>query len=165
MDFVLQNLPMLIALVVGIILLVVEAMMPGFGLPGVSGIALLGVAIYLTWSKYGSLAGVGATLAVLALAGICVTLTLRSAGSGRLSRTALVLKDASTKEEGYATSEDQSKYLGMEGVALTVLRPSGIASFAGQRVNVVSRGEFIEENATVRVVETEGARVVVQKVR
>ena len=164
MDFILQNLPMLIALIVGIVLLVVEALMPGFGLPGVSGVALLGVAIYLTWSNYGSLAGIGATLAVLALAGICVTLTLRSASSGRLSRTALVLKGTSSKEEGYAASEDLSKYMGMEGVALTVLRPSGIASFGGQRVNVVSRGEFIEKQAAVRVVETEGARVVVQKV-
>lgn len=164
MDFVLQNLPMLIALIVGIVLLVVEAMMPGFGLPGISGTALLALAVYLVWIKYGSVAGIGMTLVALALSGLCVTMVLRSTSSGKLSRTALVLKDASTKEEGYATSEDLSQYVGKQGTTLTVLRPSGLALIDGQRVNVVSRGDFIEKNVSVSVIEAEGARVVVQKV-
>lgn len=165
MELVLENLPILIALIVGIVLLVVEAMMPGFGLPGISGAVLLCIAIYLTWTKYGALAGIGGTIATLALAGISVTLTLRSASSGRLSRTALVLKGSSSKEEGYAASDDLEGFLGMEGIALTVLRPSGIAAFGGRRANVVSRGEYIEKDAQVRVVQIEGARIVVQEIR
>lgn len=163
MEFVIQNLPMLLCLIVGVALLAVEALMPGFGIPGVSGVVFLAVSIYFAWSKYGVRAGIGATLVVIALSALCVTLTLRSAGSGRLSRTALVLKGTSGREEGYQANRDLSAYVGRRGKTLTVLRPSGIVDIDGERLNVVSRGEFINEGVSVRVAGVEGARVIVEE--
>lgn len=52
--------------------------------------------------------------------------------------------------------------LGENGVAHTTLRPSGKATFGQQTVDVVSRGEFIDAGAPVKVVRVEGARVVVE---
>jgi membrane-bound serine protease (ClpP class) len=51
---------------------------------------------------------------------------------------------------------------GTEGVAKTMLRPSGKAEFGARLVDVVSRGDFIEAGVPVRVVLVEGARVVVE---
>lgn len=50
------------------------------------------------------------------------------------------------------------------GVAITQLRPSGTAIFSGQRVDVVTEGGLIDRGASVRVMEVEGARVVVREV-
>jgi membrane-bound serine protease (ClpP class) len=49
------------------------------------------------------------------------------------------------------------------GVALTDLRPSGIATIAGERVDVVSEGEHIAEGESIEVVRDEGYRHVVRR--
>lgn len=163
MDFILQNLPIIICAVVGILLLVVEFFMPGFGLPGIAGIMLLLASVVFTWMEHGAYAGLGATIAVLALGGIVVTVSLKSATSGKLSRSSLILKGNLSPEEGYQSSDSLEHYLGLTGEAETVLRPAGIALIGEERVNVVSRGEFINKGDRVIVEKIEGARVVVRR--
>jgi membrane-bound serine protease (ClpP class) len=51
---------------------------------------------------------------------------------------------------------------GMNGTAVTVLRPSGKARFDDHVVDVVTEGEFIARETPVRVVQTDGMRVVVK---
>src|SRR6266404_566521 len=51
---------------------------------------------------------------------------------------------------------------GMQGTAVTVLRPSGKARFADNVVDVVTEGEFIARETLVTVIQTDGMRVVVK---
>jgi membrane-bound serine protease (ClpP class) len=51
---------------------------------------------------------------------------------------------------------------GMEGTAVTVLRPSGKARFADHVVDVVTEGEFVASQTPVTVIQTDGMRVVVK---
>ncbi len=51
---------------------------------------------------------------------------------------------------------------GMQGTAVTVLRPSGKARFADHLVDVVTEGEFIVPETRVTIIETDGMRVVVK---
>ena len=51
---------------------------------------------------------------------------------------------------------------GMQGTAITVLRPSGKARFADHVVDVVTEGEFIAPQTPVTVIQTDGMRVVVK---
>src|SRR5215470_2331770 len=51
---------------------------------------------------------------------------------------------------------------GMQGTAITVLRPSGKARFADHVVDVVTEGEFIPPQTPVTVIQTDGMRVVVK---
>src|SRR5215475_9591701 len=51
---------------------------------------------------------------------------------------------------------------GMQGTAVTVLRPSGKARFADHVVDVVTEGEFIARETAVTVIQTDGMRVVVK---
>ena len=51
---------------------------------------------------------------------------------------------------------------GTHGTAVTVLRPSGKARFADHVVDVVTEGEFIAPQTPVKVIQTDGMRVVVK---
>ena len=160
MDFIVANLPIIICAVVGIILLVIEMFMPGFGLPGIAGLIMLFASIVLTWMEHGAYAGLGATLVVIALAAIVVSISLKSATSGRLSRSALILKD---EMQAPAEIESLEGLIGLTGITQTVLRPAGIVAIGDKRVNAVSRGDFIDQGVSITVSEVEGARVVVQR--
>ena len=163
MEFVIENLPIIICALVGIALLVVEMFMPGFGLPGIAGMILLVASIVLTWRDHGAYAGLGATLVVLSLAGVMISMALKSASSGRIWRSSLILKDNLAKAQDLPESKALEALLGKEGVAQSMLRPAGIALIEGQRVNVVSRGEVIDQGAAILVDEVEGSRVVVRR--
>ncbi len=68
-------------------------------------------------------------------------------------------------EREYSPSSTVSESLeGVEGVAITPLRPSGIARLNEQRYDVVTRGEMLEKGTRVEVIEVSGNRVVVKEV-
>ncbi len=51
---------------------------------------------------------------------------------------------------------------GMQGVSLSILRPSGKARFADHIVDVITQGEFVAPDTAITVVQTDGMRVVVK---
>lgn len=164
LEFIAANLPILICFIFGVGLLVLEAFMPGFGLPGISGIVLEIVAIVMTWLNHGAVAALGMTLIILSLIAIAISMSLRSATKGKLSRSKLILKDTENNESGYRSAEDMEVFLGREGVTTTVLRPTGMAEFDGVRLNVVSEGEFVQSGVKVQIVRVEGSRILVRTV-
>jgi len=134
MDFILNNLPILICAVVGIGLIIVEMFMPGFGVPGISGIILLIAASVFTWLQHGYVAGLGMGLILLVIVGLAMYISIKSATKGRLSRSDLILKGELSREEGFIATDQYDQYLGKEGITLTVLRPAGMAEIEGERV-------------------------------
>lgn len=164
LEFIAANLPILICFLIGIGLMVLEAFMPGFGLPGISGIILEVVAVALTWMNHGPVAALGMTLIILSILAIAISMSLRSAANGKLSRSKLVLNDTESNEAGYRSAEDLEVFLGKEGVTTTVLRPTGMAEFDGVRLNVVSEGEFIQSGTQVQIVRVEGSRILVRTI-
>ena len=163
-EFIAANLPVVICLVVGIALMVVEAFMPGFGLPGISGIVLEIVAIAITWMNHGPVAALGVTLVILSIIAIAVSVSLRSAAKGKLSKSKIILHDTENNAAGYRATEDMEVFLGREGVTTTVLRPTGIAEFDGVRLNVVSEGDFVQAGTPVQIIRIDGARILVRTI-
>ncbi len=161
-SFLLQiDLLSIIFFVLGFIFLIVEIFLPGFGAPGIAGTILLLVGVlYTAKSVYEALIIIGIIIIVLMAA---VFIAIKSASKGRLSRV-LVLKDTLAKAKGFSSNEDLSELIGAEGVAVTTLRPAGTAEIKGEKVDVVSESEFIEAGARVKVILTEGRRIVVKKV-
>ena len=158
------NLPMIICFLVGVVLLVLEAFMPGFGLPGISGVVLEVAAVTLCWMNIGPAAALGMTVIILALLALAISMSLRSVAKGRLSKSKMVLNATESNEDGYRASEDMQSFLGLTGTASTVLRPTGMAEFDGVKLNVVSDGEFITAGARVKVTKVEGGRILVREV-
>lgn len=162
LEIIAENLPILICFVVGVALIILEAFAPGFGLPGISGIIMQVVAVTLTWIYHGPVAALGMTLIILAIIGIGISVSLRSAANGKLSRSKMILKDTESNEAGYRSTEDMEAFLGKKGETLTVLRPIGTAEFDGVRLNVVSEGELIPAGTKVQIIRVEGSRILVR---
>lgn len=164
LEFIAANLPIVICFLFGIGLLVVEAFMPGFGLPGVSGIVLQIAAVVLTYMNHGAVAALGMTLIILSIIAIAISVSLRSAANGKLSKSKIILHEVESNEAGYRAAEDLEIFLGREGQTTTVLRPTGMADFDGVRLNVVSEGEFVPAGRKVQIVRVEGSRILVRTV-
>ena len=153
--------PIIICVLAGVILLIVEAFMPGFGVPGISGIILLLAGVAMTWYEYGAMVGLGTTVAVLALVGVAISVSLKSASSGRLSKSDLILYDTETPPSENA---DMQLLVGKEGVVKNTLRPVGTAEFDCGKLHVTSDGEYVSEGQKVRIVRVEGTQIFVNKI-
>ena len=163
LEIILANLPILVCFILGVILLTVEVFMPGFGLPGISGIIYELVSIVLTYVHHGSMAALGVTVIILATIAIVVSLALRSVNHGRLSKSAVILSDTESAADGYVAVQDMDVFLGREGMTTTVLRPTGMAEFDGVKLNVQADGEYIPKGVEVQVQRVEGPRIVVRR--
>lgn len=164
LEFIAANLPILVCLIVGLGLIVLEAFMPGFGLSGIAGVVLHVIAVALTWINHGPVAALGMTIILLSIIAIAISVSLRSAANGKLSKSKLVLNETESNEAGYRSAEDMQVFLNKEGITTTVLRPAGMAEFDDVKLNVVSDGEFIQSGTKVRIVRVEGGRIVVRTV-
>lgn len=153
--------PIIICVLAGVILLIVEAFMPGFGVPGISGIILLLAGVAMTWYEYGAMVGLGTTVAVLALVGVAISVSPKSASSGRLSKSDLILNDTETPPSENA---DMQLLVGKEGVVKNTLRPVGTAEFDCGKLHVTSDGEYVSEGQKVRIVRVEGTQIFVNKI-
>ncbi|MCJ7645368.1 ATP-dependent Clp protease proteolytic subunit [bacterium] len=161
--------------IIGGILLAIEIfVIPGFGITGVSGILLIIASLFLALVKHPMpkspvdvtrlvQAGyvVGASLVATFLV---ATVSFRFMGKiPFLSK--LVLFSEEKGEEGYRSAPvEMEKFIGREGMTLTMLRPVGKAQFGDIIVDVVSEGELIEKGRQVEVIKVEGNRIVVSEV-
>ena len=160
LEFIAANLP----IVIGIGLLILEAFMPGFGAPGITGVILEVITLVLTWFEHGPVATLGMLLIVLLVLAIAISTSLRSITKGRLSKSPLIHSDTESNEDGYRSIQDLAVFMDKEGTATSVLRPTGIADFEGVRLNVSSEGDFIPAGTKVRIVKVEGAKILVRAI-
>ena len=157
---VMSNIPALIMMIAGFVLLVIEMYIPGFGLAGISGIVLMAGGIIVMQPT--PLQALILVLISVLLLSIAFSLAMYSISKGRLSRSKLVLNDALNQKE-VAAGEDLSYFVGKVGQTRTALRPAGIAEFDGVKLNVVSDGDFVNTQKHVRVERVEGNRIVVRE--
>jgi membrane-bound serine protease (ClpP class) len=147
----------------GIALVVIEMLMPGFGLAGSLGVLSLIAGIVLAAQVVSPVVLAFIIAAVLLIiAGMLFWLYKSAVKGGRVSRL-LLLRTKTSKEEGYSSVSDSTGLVGREGIAATVLRPTGTGDFQGRRVDVVADGEFIQKGSAIRVKEVEGFRIIVEK--
>lgn len=157
----------------GVGLLLVEVfVIPGFGVPGIAGITLvifsMGASIIgnvgLRFPEMHQITQAIWTMAITLILGVgMIASMIRYLPENRMFNK-LVLADQTDRNHGYTSSDSKDDLMGLEGVALTSLRPAGTVLIQERRVDVVSVGEFIEKGAQVKVVDTSGSRVMVSRV-
>ena len=163
MDVSTGTLIMILCYILGSGLIIMEAFMPGFGVAGIAGIVLEIAALCLTNTYFGMVWSLIATFLVLLFIGIAVFISYRSAMKGRLSKSALVLKEAENSAAASAAPA-LSDWLDREGVTVTALRPAGSIEIGGTRLNASTAGEFLAKGTPVRVVGAEGDHLVITKI-
>lgn len=153
--------PAIICLIAGIILLIMEMFTPGFGVAGITGLVLLIVTVILRADTLENGLITAAIMIVLVL--IAGFFFVRSMKKGVLNKSPIVLKDASVGESTPLSDEKMQRLVGLEGEALTQLRPTGKARLTdGQTYDVMSAGEFISKGSSVTVERVEGLRILVR---
>lgn len=146
--------------VLGLILLMIEGIIPGFGIPGITGIVCVIISVALITSNlYEALLMIIITIVLF----VSAIVLLYKLGYGSKYLKFLVLNTEQKKEEGYTGLEFDSSYIGKIGIAETILRPAGIVNIEDKRINAQSQGEFIESGSKVVVIETDGMKVIVKK--
>ncbi len=148
-----------IILATGLLFLIIEVFTPGFGVAGGTGLLLMIVGIILTArSVFEAFIMVIILLIIIALLLIVI---IRSAKKGTLSKK-MILQSASKHEDGFSSTPDMSSLMGMQGIAITTLRPAGTGEINNQRYDVVTEGSFIATGTPIVVIQTEGRRIVVE---
>lgn len=159
----------ILAFLLGLLLLLVEIfVIPGFGIAGISGIVLIvgGLTLSLLGNRdfdfqHVSAADSGrAALTVLVGLGIGFALILwlshKIGSKGPLRRVAL------NADLGEAiSSPTHQELIGKEGIAQTVLRPSGKVQIEGQIYDGISESGFVEKGEPIVVIKSENAQVYV----
>ncbi|WP_052703053.1 NfeD family protein [Paenibacillus beijingensis] len=146
--------------VLGLLLLALELFVPSFGLLGLLGTAGLIGAVVFASPDPGS--AFFELVIALAAAFVIVLLTARKfKDRGIWNR--FILRESLSMDKGTVPAASKEKLLGAAGTALTPLRPAGIVEIGGERIDVVTEGEFIAASKAVKVIKVEGTRIIVKE--
>ena len=158
---------------IGLLLLFAEvAFIPGFGFAGVAGIVCMLASVMLTRLpefNFWSVDQIGAVIGQFALSMIGA-IVLSAVLLKSLPKVAffnrLILGTDTKAADGYvsAPTEHDAELVGVQGVTVSELRPVGIGTFNGRRLDVIAEGEYIDENTTVKIISARGSRIVVRAV-
>lgn len=149
----------LLLAVVGLALLVAEVFFVSFGvIATLSGVALIS-AVFLAFQD--SVAFGFTTLVAEAIAAPLVVMTaLRVLPKTKFGKM-LILSGPASDPHAAAADPSLSALLHQTGTTLSPLRPAGFARIDGKKVDVVTRGEMLDANCPIKVLEVTGNRVVV----
>jgi membrane-bound serine protease (ClpP class) len=146
----------------GVLGIVLELhVIPGHGIAGPAGALALAAAVVLAFGasfSFGAAKAISIAI-VLTVVGLFGTVRLfpQNAFARRLGFRGVQGAD-------YVASEDHRALLGRSGFATSYLRPAGVANVDGNRVDVLTEGDFVPAGSRVRVSRVEGARIFVRPV-
>ena len=151
----------LILFVIGIGLIIAEFFLPG-GIAGIAGIAAVLGSLFLAADNAAHMG-----MSILIAMGVSILasiLMIKVFGKKMKFFKKIILTDSTNTEKGYISNKSRLELIGLEGYALTALRPSGTVVIGDERIDVVSEGGFILKGAKIKVVKAEGSRIVVREV-
>ena len=150
----------LFALGIGLILL--EFFIPG-GIAGAIGFVAVIASFFIASDN---MVHMGISILIALSASILLSiLMIRVFGKRMKLFKRIILTDSTSTEKGYVSNKNRLELIGVEGIALTPLRPSGTILVDDERIDVVSEGAFISKDTRVRIIKTEGSRIVVREVK
>jgi len=160
----------IVLFIIGCILLIAELYVPG-GIAGLSGFVCIVISLilaapnFIQGFKYVGIALIAAVAAIPVL--FYIFGKVKVFDRFILSDTVVSSGTASGRGEIDINTEgdagDSHKWLGKTGVALSTLRPSGTAQIDGERIDVVSDGEFILPGTKVKVIKVDGLSIIVRR--
>ena len=148
----------ILLLSVGTILVFLEIVLPG-GIWAFAGVAFYIWAAYEGYASCGVLGGVAAGLVAFAMCVLAFLVWLKI-----LPKTSFGKKMyLNSSEKGTAMTESLKGLIGKEGVALTVLMPSGKVAVDGVPYDAKSEAAHIEKGASVMVIGADSFEIKVKK--
>ncbi len=134
----------------------VELFIPG-AIVGLCGAACIVTSIIIAYSRESNLLG-----HILLILGICFIPVFFISWYKVLSKTFSI----KASEKGYSSAREKlDDLLSAEGIALSTLRPSGMANIKGNKIDVISEGEMILKDTRIKVIDVSGNRIIVKPVK
>lgn len=158
----------------GVVLIAVEIfVIPGFGVAGVSGLILTLGSLTLVMLNNDvldfSLVGSGDIFiaAATTMVGFMLSILLLFVGGVRLANSPMFRKIALTDTQdsslGFTSRFIEETMKGKDGLAHTILRPSGKIMIDDMVYDATTRGEYIAQGEKIRVISDEGTSLKVKK--
>ena len=150
----------IILLVLGLILVFIEMLLPGFGAPGISGGICLIIGIMLAAKSVEA----GLTLAIIIVVVIAVMMTsvVLFFHAGR-DKSSIKLQEKVEPVDNYLSASDMSYLIGQIGIVSTDLRPAGKCEINGVTFDVRSEGNYIVKNSKVKIIKIQGNTLIVKE--
>ena len=142
--------------ILGLILMIAEILIPGFGIFGVLGVISLLSATLMAAKIYGTLVFLAMLIGLVLLFFIMLMIAKKS---GLYNKVILF-------DRQEYTDFDEKKYLGLIGkigTTQSTLRPYGVVDIDGENFDVSSLGDFIDKGKRVKVVQVTGKTVTVKE--
>ncbi len=144
---------------VGIGIIIAEIIIPSGGILSILAVGIFAYSLYMVFIDISVAAGM-----VFLIIDLVTIPVLIISGLKFIARSPVTLRETLSREHGVTSqAEDMEQYLGQEGIALTDLRPSGMALLNDQRTDVVTRGEYLEKETPIIVIKITGNQIVVKK--
>lgn len=143
-------------------LIVAELFLP-HGIAGIAGAAAVTGSIIMAGANPAYMAISVLIAIVIAITGMVVIMKFFGKKLHLLNR--MILMDATDTESGYVSNVNRVDWLGKTAITLTPLRPSGAIVMDGERIDVVSEGNYIDKGKHVKIVKVEGSRTVVRELQ
>lgn len=157
----------ILLLFMGLILLLLEIfIIPGFGPVGILAILFLATGAYLAWAKLSFAWAMAVTLTSI-LSVIASIIYFKKSGLGNKLVLGRHIGDSASGDIQNNTERKKEKdkivSCGEIGLAISDLRPAGIAEFKNHRLNVLTDGIYIKKRARVKITRIEGNRIFVEE--
>lgn len=151
-------LPIILQLV-GVVVIIAEIILPSGGILSIAALGVFGYSLFIVFNEISMIIGFSFVAADLILIPVLVIVGLKL-----LARSPVTLRKTLSRKEGVSSqSSELESYVGRQGNALTDLRPAGIAVINGKRVDVVTRGEYLEKDSAIIVTAVTGNQIIVRK--
>ncbi|MBR3179362.1 MAG: hypothetical protein IKF49_07630 [Clostridia bacterium] len=151
----------LICFIIGIVLLLIELCLPGFGVSGCTGILCFAAVIVMQALTNSSSAAIVVSVVMGVIIVLLVAVFIHSLNKGLLFRSPIVLKEE-IQTAAVSNEEKGESLIGKTGVVLTTLRPAGTVQIDGKRYYAKTEASFIEKGQNVTVVAVKGLSIVVE---
>lgn len=150
----------IILLIAGFVLVGIEMGIPGFGVPGISGIICLAAGVLMTAKSLETGIIMVVVIIVLLTIMMVVIMTLLSS---KKAKAPIVLKNDVKGEQEFLNASDMEYLIGKTGVAATDLRPGGKGSFDGIYFDVLTEGMYVKKGQGIKITRIKDNKIIVME--
>ncbi len=142
----------------GILVIMAEIIIPSAGILSLMAMGLIGYSLYIVYTGFSS-----TTVALFIAFDIIIIPVLVITGLKLLARSPVTLRYKLSRDDGVTSQPPElADYIDAEGMAVTDLHPAGMAVIDGKRVDVVSRGDYIDKGSQLVVTEVTANQIIVR---
>ncbi|MBW1699935.1 MAG: serine protease [Deltaproteobacteria bacterium] len=144
---------------VGVVVIIAEIILPSGGILSIVALGVFGYSLFIVFNEISKTIGFAFVAADLVMIPVLVIVGLKL-----MARSPVTLRKTLSRKEGVSSQSPKlDSYIDMPGTAITDLHPAGIAVINGKRVDVVTRGEYVQKDSAIIVTAVTGNQIIVRK--